>query len=158
MLQYGDYRLISSAIINQLGLDDAVDYSTWTKATANEFNNKYLNNEDYIRGLVLDELANHDTSDNHPTEINDIVENAISEVFYAVDDIVEGYYQYQRNVTMNVYNEIINSMNNIVGVESVDSDYDPGDPDVGDYQETRTITVRLTNGSEIYFDVEIAEE
>lgn len=158
MLQYGDYRLISSAIINQLGLDDAIDYSTWTKTTANEFNNKYLNNEDYIRGLVLDELANHDTSENHPTEINDIVENAISEVFYAVDDIVEGYYQYQRNVTMNVYNEIINSMNNIVGVESVDSEYDPGDPDVGDYQETRTITVKLTNGSEIYFDVEIAEE
>lgn len=158
MLQYGDYRLISSAIINQLGLDDAIDYSTWTKATANEFNNKYLNNEDYIRGLVLDELANHDTSDNHPTEINDIVENAISEVFYAIDDIVEGYYQYQQNVTMNVYNEIINSMNNIVGVESVDSEYDPGDPDVGDYQETRTITVKLTNGSEIYFDVEIAEE
>lgn len=158
MLQYEDYRLISSAIINQLGLDDAIDYSTWTKATANEFNNKYLNNEDYIRGLVLDELANHDTSDNHPTEINDIVENAISEVFYAVDDIVEGYYQYQRNVTMNVYNEIINSMNNIIGVESVDSEYDPGDPDVGDYQETRTITVKLTNGSEIYFDVEIAEE
>ena len=159
MLQPDAYYNISENIFyNVLGLTDDYYKTFKNSADVRAFNKKYLDEEDYLRGLVIDELANYDTSENHPAEIEDITENSISELFYRIDAITENYYRMQHQFTLNVYNEIISAIDTIVGVESVDSEYDPGDPDVGDYNETRTITVKLTNGSEIYFDVNISEE
>ena len=152
------YEIADNIFTNTLGLSDDMYKEFKSKAEVDAINKQYLNDDDYLRGLVIDELNNYDTSENHPSEIEDITENAISELFYRIDAITENYYRMQHQFTLNVYSEIISAMNNIVGVESVDSDYYPGDPDVGDYEEERTITVKLTNGSEIYFDVDISEE
>lgn len=152
------YEIANNIFTNTLGLSDDY-YKTFTNsAEVKEFTKKYLDNMDYLRGLVIDELQNYDTSENHPADIEDITENAISELFYKIDDMTEMYYRTQRQITLNVYSEIIAAMDNIVGVASVDSEYEPSDPDVGIYEESRTITVTLDNGAEIYFNVEIAEE
>lgn len=152
------YEIADNIFTNTLGLSDDY-YKTFTSSDdVKAFNKKYLNDENYLRGLVIDELANYDTSENHPAEIEDITENAISELFYKIDDITERYYRTQHQVTLNVYREIVSAIDNIVGVESVDSDYEPADPDVGIYNESRSIEVKLTNGSTIYMEVEISEE
>ena len=159
MLQPDAYYSIAENIFyNVLGLTDDYYKTFKNGADVRAFNKKYLDEEDYLRGLVIDELANYDTSENHPSEIEDITENAISDLFFRLDDITEKYYQAQHYFTLNVYGEIVSAINNIVGVDSVETDYDPGDPENGDYDETRTITVTLTNGAEIYFNVDISEE
>lgn len=159
MLQFDVYYEIADNIFtNTLGLSDDHYKTFTTNADVKEFTKKYLNDENYIRGLVIDELANYDTSENNPAEIEDITENAISELFYRIDDITEKYYRIQHQATLNVYREIVSAIDNIVGVESVDSDYELADPDVGIYNESRSIEVRLTNGSTIYMEVEISEE
>lgn len=154
MLSYGDSHNIALAVFSNLGIPEDA-YKTWSKEEIDLLNKKYLNNEDYIRGLILDELSNYDTSENVQSDINEIVEDAISDVFFMIDDIVENWYRYQNSITLNVYNEIIQAMNNIVGVEDVDVAYDPADPDVGIYNEERSIEVKLTNGASIYFTVEM---
>lgn len=90
MLQFDVYYEIADNIFtNTLGLSDDY-YKTFTSsADVKEFTKKYLNDENYIRGLVIDELANYDTSENDPAEIEDITENAISELFYRIDDITK---------------------------------------------------------------------
>ena len=152
------YEIADNIFTNILGLSDDYYKTFTTSDDVKEFTKKYLNDENYLRGLVIDELANYDTSENDPAEIDDITENAISELFYRIDDITEKYYRTQHQVTLNVYNEIISAIDNIVGVESVDSDYEPADPDVGIYSESRRIEVTLTNGSTISMEVEILEE
>ena len=152
------YEIADNIFTNILGLSDDYYKTFTTSDDVKEFTKKYLNDENYLRGLVIDELANYDTSENNPAEIDDITENAISELFYRIDDITEKYYRTQHQVTLNVYNEIISAIDNIVGVESVDSDYEPADPDVGIYSESRRIEVTLTNGSTISMEVEILEE
>lgn len=152
------YEIADNIFTNTLGLSDEMYKEFNSNDDVKALNKQYLNDDDYLRGLVIDELENYDISENHPAEIEDITENSISELFYRIDAITENYYRMQHQFTLNVYNEIISAIDTIVGVESVDSEYDPGDPDVGDYNETRTITVKLTNGSEIYFDVNISEE
>ena len=155
MLGYGDSHNIALTVFSNLGIPE--DTKNWSKEEIDLLSKKYLNNEDYIRGLVLDELSNYDTSDNVQSDIDETVEEAISDVFFMVDDIVEDWYHYQNSITLNVYNEIIQAMNNIVGVEDVDVAYDPADPDVGIYNEERSIEVKLTNGASIYFTVEMNE-
>lgn len=152
------YEIAENIFTNVLGLSYDMYKEFKSKAEVDALNKRYLNNDDYLRGLVIDELNNYDTSENHPADIEDITENAISELFYRIDAITENYYRMQHQITLNVYSEIIAAMDNIVGVASVDSEYEPSDPDVGIYEESRTVTVTLDNGAEIYFNVEIAEE
>lgn len=156
MVTYGDSNNIALAVFSDLGIPEDA-YKTWSKEEIDSLTKKYLNNEDYIRGLILDELANYDTSDNVQSDIDDLVENAISDVFFMIDDIVEKFYRYQNDFTLNVYNEIITAMGNIVGVEDVDVTYDAADPDVGIYNDERSIEVKLTNGASIYFTVDMNE-
>lgn len=152
------YEIAENIFTNVLGLSDDMYKEFKSKAEVDALNKRYLDNDDYLRGLVIDELNNYDTSENHPADIEDITENAISELFYRIDAITENYYRMQHQITLNVYSEIIAAMDNIVGVASVDSEYEPSDPDLGIYEESRTVTVTLDNGAEIYFNVEIAEE
>lgn len=152
------YEIADNIFTNTLGLSDDMYKNFKSSDEVKAINKQYLNNDDYLRGLVIDELNNYDTSENNPAEIEDITENAISELFYRIDAITENYYRMQHQITLNVYSEIIAAMDNIVGVASVDSEYEPSDSDVGIYEESRTITVTLDNGAEIYFNVEIAEE
>lgn len=152
------YEIAENIFTNVLGLSDDMYKEFKSKVEVDALNKRYLDNDDYLRGLVIDELNNYDTSENHPADIEDITENAISELFYRIDAITENYYRMQHQITLNVYSEIIAAMDNIVGVASVDSEYEPSDPDLGIYEESRTVTVTLDNGAEIYFNVEIAEE
>lgn len=156
MLTYGDAHDIALSVFSNLGIPEDV-YKTWSKEEIDSLSKKYLNNEDYIRGLVLDELSNYDTSENVQSDINEIIEDAISDVFFMVDDIVENWYRHQNDITLNIYREIIQAIGNIVGVDDVESSYDPADPEVGIYNEERSIEVKLTNGASIYFTVEMNE-
>ena len=106
----------------------------------------------------MDELSNYDTANNHPSEVEDTIEDAVSEIFFTIDDLINSFYQQQHNETLQIYNDIVSSMEDIAGVDSVEAEYEPDDPDVGIYEESRSIEIRLTNGSIIYLTAEISEE
>ena len=154
MLSYNASHDIANAVLPKLDLPEVVS----SKAEADSLNDRYLKDEDYIRNLVMEELSNYDTSDNHPSEIDDTIEDAISEIFFEIDDLVNDYYQRNHDETLQIYSEIVSSLENVSGVDSVEASYDPADPDVGIYEEVRTIEIKLTTGSTIYMTVEISEE
>jgi len=155
MLQYSDARNIAQDAFDKLGIPDDA-YKTYSVEQLKELD-KIANDDDYLRGLILDEIANYDTSENVQSDIEDLIDNAVNDLFFMIDEISQNRYYYQKEQTLAVYNAIAESIDNIVGVEDVEVNYDPADPDVGIYDEERSIEVHLTNGATIYLNVEITE-
>jgi len=158
MLSYYTAEDIASKVLSDLNIDEDI-YLTWDKAGVQDFTKTYVQ-DDFVRPLVEAELKNYDTSENSSADIEDTVEGAIDEVLYALDNIVENYYRYQNQVTLNAYREIVKTLQNTAfpGVKDIDTEYEPADPDVGIFNEERRIVFTLENGSYITFNVEIEED
>lgn len=158
MLSYGTASDIAAKVFADLNISDDI-YLTWDKKGVQAFEKEYIQDE-FIRPLVEAELANYDTSENSPVDIEDIVEDAIDEVFYMLQDIVDKYYQYQNQITLNAYRDIVQTLQNaaLSGVKDIDIEYEPADPDVGIFNEERRIVFTLENGSYITFEVSIDED
>lgn len=157
MLNYYSFHNIADAVLSKIGLPDV---SEMTEELAQEFNAKYLKDDSTIDSLVRDEVAKYDTSDNVPSDIEDIINNAADEVFYTIDDTINafesGIDEEIYSQTVSVYNSIVDAIKNadIPGIADVDTEYQPADPSVGIFTEERGISIRLDNGNYISFIVE----
>lgn len=158
MLDYSRYQDIAEAVYNSLQIPEDKYLQFKDDKEANDFIKSY--SEDYIADLVNAELSNYDTSENHPAEVEDIRETAIDEVMQRIDQVTENYYYYKRNIATNAYSQIVDLLQNSIidGVEDVDTEFDPADPDVGLYHEERRIQIKLVTGDYITFNVEFEEE
>ena len=158
MLSYGTASDIAAKVFADLNIDEDI-YLTWDKAGVLDFTKTYVQ-DDFVRPLVEAELKNYDTSENTSADIEDTVEGAIDEVMYMLDNIVENYYSYQNQITLTAYREIVQTLQNTAfpGVKDIDIEYEPADPDVGIFNEERSITFTLENGSYIIFEVKIEED
>ena len=159
MLRFYIYKIIADNVYDKLGIPEDA-YLTFDKNSVEEYKKKYLNGDyNYIHDLVDNELAQYDTSDNHPDDIEDIRETAIDEVIQMIENNVVKYEQYQHEVTINTYLDIINLIKNsdIESIKSIETEYQPSDPEVGIYGEERAVVIELTNGSYISFNVEIED-
>ena len=157
MLQYNAYQDIASAVFDSLNIPEDV-YLTFTNDDeARAFVKQY--SQQTIESLVDAEMANYDTSENSPIDVEDIRDNAIDEVQQMISDIEERYYSYKHDVMTNAYSEIVSLLKNtyIEGVTEVESEYEPADYSVGIYGEERSIQVRLTTGDYISFTVDFVE-
>ena len=158
MLQYNDAHNIALDVFAKLGVPDKMD-----SATAEMLNKKYLQDDATIMSLVEAELANYDTLDNLPADIDDIIDNASDVVFFMLDDAINDYYrgvdEYNTGLINNAYYQIIEAIRNadIEGVKDIHTEYEPADSSVGLYRDERTIIVELTNGASITMSVEFDE-
>jgi hypothetical protein len=155
MLQYGDAHNIALDVINKLNLPDELD-----PATADMIDKQYLRDESAIAAMVDAELANYDTSDNLPNDVEDVRENAIDDVFFMLDQLVWDYNAETElnntNIINNAYTDIVDLIrtSGIENVVDVDTDFEPSDSSVGIYRDERTVTITLSNGAVIRFNVE----
>ncbi len=158
MIQYNDAHNIALDVFAKLGVPEELD-----EATAEMLNKKYLQDDSIIDSLVDAELANYDTSDNVPEDIEDVRANASDEVFFMLDDAISSYYAevdaYNRSLINNAYAGIVETIRDsgIEGIKEVYTEYEPADSSVGIYHDVRTIKVWLTNGAVITMDVEFDE-
>jgi hypothetical protein len=161
MLNYYSYYKIADDVLAKIGLPDT---SEMTDELAQEFNDKYLKDDSIIDSLVRDEVAKYDTSDNVPSDVEDIINNASDEVFFKIDDTITEFEQmssdevYSKLVT--AYEGIVNAIKNadIPGVAKIDTEFQPADPDVGIFDEERGISITLDNGSNISLIVEFYDK
>lgn len=161
MLNYNSYYKIADDVLAKIGLPDT---SEMTDELAQEFNDKYLKDDSIIDSLVRDEVAKYDTSDNVPSDVEDIINNASDEVFFKIDDTITEFEQmssdevYSKLVT--AYEGIVNAIKNadIPGVAKIDTEFQPADPDVGIFNEEREISITLDNGSNISVIVEFYDK
>ena len=154
MLDYSRYEDIAYAVYESLGIPEDQYLQFKNDDDVRSFTDSYSREE--ITDLVEAELANYDTSENHPAEISDIRASAIDEVMYMIGENEEKYYYHKRDIMSNTYADIITLLSNssIPGIAEVSSDYEPADPSVGIYGEERSISIKLTTGDYIYFNVE----
>ena len=154
MLDYGTYEDIAYSVYNSLNIPEDQYLQFKNDEDVRNFRDSYSREE--ITNLVEAELANYDTSENHPADIKDIRASAIEEVMYMIGENEEKYYYHKRDIMDNTYADIVTllSNSNIPGIAEVSSDYEPADPSVGIYGEERSISIKLTTGDYIYFNVE----
>jgi hypothetical protein len=152
MLDYGFAQDIANEVYRNLNIPEDMHLQL-DQNSAREFTKQY--SHDYIGSLVDAEMANYDWSDNVPSDVEDIRENAIEEVEFKLEEIVDAYYHNYNDTTLAAYSEIRSVLENasFTNITGVDFDYDPADPDVGIYGDVRTITFTLTNGAIISCDV-----
>ena len=154
MLDYGAYADIAYSVYNSLDIPEDQYLQFKNDDDVRNFRDSY--SREAIANLVEAEFANYDTSENHPADIKDMKANAIDEVMYMIGENEEAYYDYKRGVIENTYADIVEllSNSNIPEIDSVDAEYEPADPSVGIYGEERSISIKLTTGQYIYFNVE----
>lgn len=159
MLTYGYVDIIADAVYDSLGIDEDI-YLTFDKNSVKSFQEQYSKDSSYISDLVDAEIAKYDTSENNAADIADIRESAVEEVERLIDENIEKYYQYEHQKVLSAYSDIVKTLRDTAfeNVVDVDVDYDPADPSVGIYNETRTITFTLANGATITMDVSIDED
>ena len=152
MLDYGFAQDIAEEVYRNLNIPEDM-YLQLDADSVRNFTKQY--SHEYIGSLVDEELANYDTSDNVPSDIEDLRENAIEEVEFKLEEIVDAFYKNYNNTTLAAYSEIRSVLENAAfqNITDVDFDYDPADPDVGIYSDTRIITFTLTNGATISCEV-----
>ena len=154
MLDYGAYVDIAYSVYNSLGIPEDQYLQFKNDEDVRNFIDSY--SKDTITNLVEAEFANYDTSENHPADIKDMKANAVDEVMGLIYENEEQYYDYKRGIIENTYADIIELLSNssIPGIAEVNSEYEPADPSVGIYSEERSISIELTTGQYIYFNVE----
>ena len=153
MLQYGDYHDIAYDVLEKLNLPD---YKDLTPERINELN-ELLKNDTLIDQMVEEAMVNYDTSDNIPSDVEDIKSNASDEVFFTINDLIDSYSRAQEQKVFNAYEAIVEAIKNanIPDVVDVEAIYEPDDPDVGIFNEERAINIVLSTGDYIVFNVEI---
>ena len=158
MLTYGTAHDIATQVFTDLNIPDDI-YLTWDKNDVQNFEQEYIN-EGFIRPLVEAELKNYDTSENSPTDIEDIIDEASDEVSYSLTALVDQYWDYQNQITLGVYHEIVDTLKNapIANISDIDVLYEPADLDYGVFNEERAISIKLSNGATITLNVEIEND
>ena len=154
MLEYQDYYDVAVKVFDSLGISDDL-YLSWTTDDAKQYMKQYR--REYIASLVDAEMANLDTTENTPSEIQDFRRNVIEEVEDMISDNLRKYSQHQVDQLYTAYNQVVEAIENanIPDVVSVDVDYDPADPDVGIYGDRRAIVITLANGGTITMEVSL---
>lgn len=149
---------IAAKVFADLNLPDDI-YLSWTREDVANFEKEYIQDA-FIQPKVEAELANYDTSNCTDSEIQDIVEDAVSDVEFSLATLVDNFWENQHQITLNSYHEIVQTLQNaaLSGVVDIDTEYEPADPDVGIFTEERRIVFTLENGSYITFNVEIEED
>lgn len=152
MLQYGDYHDIAYDVLEKLNLPD---YKDLTPERINELN-ELLKNDALIDQLIEEAMVNYDTSDNIPSDVEDIKNNTADEVFFTINDLIDSYSRAQEQKVFNAYEAIVEAIKNanIPDVVEVEAIYEPDDPSVGIFNEERAINIVLSTGDYIIFDVE----
>lgn len=160
MLRFDAYKLIADDVYDQLEIPEDI-YLTFDKKSANEFRQKYLLDDyTYIYDMVDEVMQAYDTSDMMESDVEDIRETAVEEVLQMLEDNLNKYEEYNHQVVVNTYREIISLIrdSDIDTIVDVDTEYQPSDPDVGIWDEERSVMIKLTNGAVISFDVEFDED
>ena len=154
MLDYGTYVDVAYSVYNSLGIPEDQYLQFKSDEDARNFARAYSKED--ITKLVEAEFANYDTSDNHPADIKDMKKNAVDEVMGLIYENEEQYYDYKRGIIESTYADIVEllSNSNIPEIAEVNSEYEPADPSVGIYGEERYVSIKLTTGQHIYFNVE----
>lgn len=152
MLQYGDYHDIAYDVLEKLNLPD---YKDLTPERITELN-ELLKNDALIDQLIEEAMVNYDTSDNIPSDVEDIKNNTADEVFFTINDLIDSYSRAQEQKVFNAYEAIVEAIKNanIPDVVEVEAVYEPDDPSVGIFNEERAINIVLSTGDCIIFDVE----
>lgn len=156
MLSYGAYHDIAYDVLDMINIPEKLDAETAARLDA-----EYLAHDDgKIEQLVDEVISGYDTSENLSEDIDDIKKNAADEVFFAIDNAVNEYY----DLIANAHNSIINNTyaaivdlirdSGISDIVSVDTDFEPADSSVGLYRDERTITITLSTGATIIMSVE----
>lgn len=159
MLTYGYINWIAKDVYDSLDIPEDI-YLTFNKESLKSFRDQYLKDTSYLYPLVDAEIEKYDTSENNPSDIEDIRESAKEEIERLIEANIDKYYQEQHNIVLSAYREIVQLIKNsaISNVIDIDEDYYPEDPEVGIYHEERTIDIRLSNGAVISMDVKIDED
>lgn len=155
MMSFTDSQAIAYKIFTDLNIPEDI-YKTWTRGDQHKFFKQYLENDDYIGALVDIELANYDTSDMVPYDIEDIRMAAIDEVIDQLERIYDNYNLMQEQIRDTAYASILSALYNanLENVVDIDEEVDPADPDVGIFGEERRIVFTLSNDSTITFVVD----
>lgn len=156
MLNYDFSWVIAENVFESLGIPEDM-YLQLDENSVKEFSKQY--SEEYIRSLVDAEMAKYDTSDNVPSDIENLKEDAVNAVEQALGDIENQYYMHQEAIVENAYAEIINVLQNTAfqNIVDVDVEFEPADPDVGIFNEERYINFKTSNGRYITFTVEFED-
>lgn len=158
MLTYGTAHDIATQVFTDLNIPEDI-YLTWNKDDVQNFEQDYID-EGFIRPLVEVELKNYDTSENSPADIEDVIDEAVDEVSYSLTALVEQYWNYQNQITLEVYREIVDTLKNapIANISNIDVLYEPADSDFGIFADERAISIGLSNGATITLNVEIEND
>lgn len=156
MLNYNFTWVIAENVFDSLGLPEDM-YLQLDENSIKEFSKQY--SEEYIRSLVDAELTKYDTSDNDPSDIEDLRETAIEDVMYKIEAIKDDYYRSQIAIMEDAYAEIVNALENTAfqNIISIDTEFEPADPDVGIFDDERYINFKLSNGKYITLKVEFED-
>ena len=153
-----DVYEIANKIYESLELPEDLA-KTFDKNSAHEYEKQYLYDNEYVGALVDIELSNIDTSGIHPVNLESYRDEIIDLVYEMLSEPAETFYSNQMMITQQAYADIVDLLkhSNIANVVEVEDDYEPADSSVGIYHETRSITVTLSNGECIMFDVEFGD-
>ena len=156
MLNYNFTWVIAENVFDSLGLPEDM-YLQLDENSIKEFSKQY--SEEYIRSLVDAELTKYDTSDNDPSDIEDLRETAIEDVMDKIEAIKDDYYRSQIALMEDAYAEIVNALENTAfqDIVSIDTEFEPADPDVGIFDDERYINFKLSNGKYITLKVEFED-
>ena len=154
MIDFSEYLNVANDIYKSLSLPDT---STLSRRAIKRLEKNFLRDQNVIKDLVDDELTNYDFSENTEGEYEEFRKAVIDELQYMIGESTENYYRYNERITYEAYEAIVDVLKNadIPNVADVDTDYEPSDPSVGIYDEERSISITLTNGAIITFNVEI---
>lgn len=153
MIQFDEFLNVANDIYRSLNIPDT---STMSRRSIKNIERNLLRNPQTIKDLVDEELTNYDFSENTEGEITEFRKAVIEELQYMIGEATENYYRHNQLLTEHAYSAIVDVLKNtdIPNVVDVDNDYEPSDPSVGIYDDDRTISITLSNGVIITFNVE----
>lgn len=153
MIQFDEFLNVANDIYRSLNIPDT---STMSRRSIKNLERNLLRNPQTIKDLVDEELTNYDFSENTEGEITEFRKAVIEELQYMIGEATENYYRHNQRIIEDTYSAIVDVLKNadIPNVVDVDNDYEPSDPSVGIYDDERTISITLSNGVIITFNVE----
>lgn len=153
MIQFDEFLNVANDIYRSLNIPDT---STMSRRSIKNIERNLLRDPQTIKDLVDEELINYDFSENTEGEITEFRKAVIEELQYMIGEATENYYRHNQRIIEDTYSAIVDVLKNadIPNVVDVDNDYEPSDPSVGIYDDERTISITLSNGVIITFNVE----
>jgi hypothetical protein len=134
-------------------------YKSFDKSSAHEYEKQYLYDDEYIGAMVDLELAKIDTSGISPINLDHYKDEIADYVYEMLSTQAENFYSNQAAITQQAYADIVRLLKeaNIENVIDVENEYEPADPEVGIFSDHHSITITLSNGEYINFDVEFGD-